>query len=48
MIKILLAIVILSAPVYAQDSGVEALAAAGCGPRDAEFNVKTNKKQLRF
>ena len=44
MIKIILAVLLFTAPMFAQDLGEQALAAAGCGPRDVEFKVKADKK----
>jgi len=43
MIKILLAVLLLAAPAFAQDEA--ALAAAGCGPSKIKFDVKTNSHQ---
>jgi hypothetical protein len=45
VIKIMLAVFLFAAPTFAQDAGSAALAAAGCGSREAEFNVKVDKKQ---
>lgn len=45
MIKLVLASLLLVSPVLAQDNGAAALAAAGCGPRATEFNVKKQGKQ---
>jgi len=44
MTKIILAVFLLALPAFAQDSGSAALAAAGCGAPNTEFNVKVNKK----
>ena len=44
MTKILLALLLLALPTFAQDSGAAALAAAGCGAPETEFNVKLDKK----
>jgi hypothetical protein len=44
MTKILLAVLLFAFPTLAQDSGAAALAAAGCGAAETEFNVKLDKK----
>jgi hypothetical protein len=43
MLRIVLFVFLFASPVLAQDSA--ALAAAGCGPNDVRFEVKTDKKQ---
>jgi hypothetical protein len=45
MIRAVLACLLFAFPVLAQDNGAAALAAAGCGATNVEFNVKTDKKQ---
>jgi|GEM_PF-618867 hypothetical protein len=42
--KTLLAILIFVSPIFAQDQAAAAHA-AGCGPNEVKFNVKTDKKQ---
>jgi hypothetical protein len=42
--KTLLALLLFVAPVFAQDQSAAALAGAGCGPNETEFNVKTDRK----
>jgi hypothetical protein len=42
--KILLAILIFASPIFAQDQAAAAHA-AGCGPNEIKFTVKTDKKQ---
>jgi hypothetical protein len=44
MTKIMLAILLFALPTIAQDSAAAALAAAGCGAPETEFNVKVDKK----
>jgi hypothetical protein len=44
MTKIMLAFFLFALPTFAQDSGAAALAAAGCGAPEIEFNVKVDKK----
>ena len=44
MTKIMLAFILFALPTFAQDSGAAALAAAGCGAPETEFNVKLDKK----
>jgi hypothetical protein len=44
MTKIILAFFLFALPTFAQDSGAAALAAAGCGAPETEFNVKLDKK----
>jgi hypothetical protein len=43
--KTLLAILLFAAPLFAQDQAAAARAAAGCGPNEVKFTVKTDKKQ---
>jgi len=43
--KILIVFLVVVSPVVAQDQRTTALAAAGCGPDEVEFSVKTDKKQ---
>ena len=49
MIRLLLGVALFASPVFsqnsAQNSGADALTAAGCGANDVHFNVKTDKKQ---
>jgi hypothetical protein len=45
MYKYLFVALVLAAPVYGQDQPVDPRAAAGCGPADIKFDVKTDKKQ---
>ena len=45
MLKVALLALFLASPVVAQDSAQAALGAAGCGPNDVHFDVKTDKKQ---
>jgi hypothetical protein len=45
MLKTLLITLLFVPPAFAQDSSVDALAAAGCGANDVQFDVKTNKNQ---
>ncbi|MFZ3215624.1 MAG: DUF2846 domain-containing protein [Candidatus Acidiferrales bacterium] len=45
MMKALLAVLLLAAPALGQDQAAAAMAAAGCGPHETEFSVKTSKKQ---
>jgi hypothetical protein len=44
MTKIMLATLLFALPTIAQDSGAAALAAAGCGAPETEFNVKVDTK----
>jgi hypothetical protein len=44
MTKIILAFFLFALPTIAQDSGAAALAVAGCGAPETEFNVKLDKK----
>ncbi|HZS48222.1 MAG TPA: hypothetical protein VFC63_24345 [Blastocatellia bacterium] len=43
--KFILALLLLSSSLYAQDQSAEARAAAGCGPDKILFDVKTDKHQ---
>ena len=43
--KTLFAIVLFVAPLFAQDQAAAARAAAGCGPNEVKFSVKTDKEQ---
>lgn len=43
--KTLFAIVLFVAPLFAQDQAAAARAAAGCGPNEVKFTVKTDKDQ---
>ena len=45
MYRYLFVAVVLAAPVFAQDQPIDARAAAGCGPANINFDVKTDKKQ---
>lgn len=45
MRKYLVLALLLAAPLYAQDQSVDLRAAAGCGPANIKFDVKTDKKQ---
>jgi hypothetical protein len=45
MIKITLAFLLFASPVFAQDQAAAARAAAGCGPQQIQYDVKTDKKQ---
>lgn len=45
MIKSMLAILLFASPLVAQDQAGTARAAAGCGPADVQFDVKTDKNQ---
>lgn len=45
MYRYLLAAFVLAAPAFAQNQPIDARAAAGCGPADTNFSVKTDKKQ---
>jgi len=44
MMKAVLAILFFASPVFAQDRAT-ALAAAGCGPNEVQFDVKTDKNR---
>jgi hypothetical protein len=43
--KCLLAVLLFLSPVFAQDQAAAARAAAGCGPSEVQFDVKTDKNQ---
>lgn len=43
--KTLLAVLLFALPLFAQDQATAARAAAGCGPTEVKFTVKTDKKQ---
>jgi hypothetical protein len=43
--KTLLAILLFASPLFAQDQAAAARTAAGCGPNEVKFTVKTDKKQ---
>jgi hypothetical protein len=43
--KLLFVFLLVASPVFAQDQTADARAAAGCGPANVEFSVKTNKSQ---
>ncbi len=45
MYRYLLLALVSAAPVFAQNQPIDARAAAGCGPADIKFDVKTDKKQ---
>ncbi|HEY2461678.1 MAG TPA: hypothetical protein VGI16_12765 [Candidatus Acidoferrum sp.] len=45
IIGLVLTSLLFVSSLLAQDKGAAALAAAGCGPRDAQFNVKNDGKQ---
>ena len=45
MMKPLLVILLLASPVFAQDPAATGAANGGCGPSEAQFEVKTNDKQ---
>ena len=45
MTKHLLVLLLFALPVFAQDQAAKARAAAGCGPNEVQFDVKTNKNQ---
>ncbi len=44
MMKTILVVLLFAAPVFAQDDAA-ARTAAGCGPNEVKFDVKTDKKQ---
>jgi hypothetical protein len=44
-IVLMLMLMLFAYPVLAQDSAASALEAAGCGPNEVHFEVKTDKKQ---
>lgn len=41
--KTLLAVLLFASPLFAQDQAAAARAAAGCGPNEVKFTVKTDK-----
>ncbi len=43
--KTLLSILLFVSPLFAQDQAAVARAAAGCGPNEVRFSVKTDKEQ---
>jgi hypothetical protein len=45
MLKATLIVLLLASPVFAQDEAETARMAAGCGPNEIKFNVKTDKKR---
>jgi hypothetical protein len=45
MLKAMLIALLLASPVFAQDEAETARVAAGCGPNEIKFNVKTEKKR---
>jgi hypothetical protein len=45
VLRIVLLTLLFSFPVLAQDSAANALEAAGCGPNNVHFDVKTDTKQ---
>jgi hypothetical protein len=45
IMKFLLAILLFASPLFAQDQAAAARTAAGCGPDEVKFTVKTDKKQ---
>lgn len=45
MLRTALVALLFASPAFAQDSAANALAAAGCGPNEVHFDVKTDKKQ---
>jgi hypothetical protein len=45
MMKTILMVLLSTLPVLAQDQAVTARAAAGCGPTEVKFEVKTDKRQ---
>jgi len=45
IMKTLLAILLFASPLFAQDQAAAARAAAGCGPNEVKFIVKTDKTQ---
>ncbi len=45
MLRTVLLMMLFAYPVLAQDSTASALEAAGCGPNNVHFEVKTDKKQ---
>lgn len=45
IMKAFLAILLFASPLFAQDQAAAARAAAGCGPNEVKFTVKTDKTQ---
>lgn len=45
MVKTLLAVLFFASTLFAQDQAAAARAAAGCGPNEIKFTVKTDKGQ---
>src|SRR5258707_13710093 len=45
LMKTILVVLLFASPVFAQDDAAAARAAAGCGPAEVHFEVKTDKKQ---
>jgi hypothetical protein len=45
MLRITWGVLLFASPALAQDSAANPLAAAGCGPNEIQFDVKTDKKQ---
>jgi Protein of unknown function (DUF2846) len=45
MFRIVLALLLLASPVWAQDDAAKARMAAGCGPNQINFDVTTDNKQ---
>jgi hypothetical protein len=45
IMKTLFAVLLFAAPLFAQDQAAAARAAAGCGPNEVKFTVKTDKNQ---
>jgi hypothetical protein len=45
MLRTALIALLFASPAFAQDSTVNPLAAAGCGPNEIHFDVKTDKNQ---
>lgn len=45
MTKAILVVLLFASPVFAQDHAAAASAGGGCGPSQAQFDVKTNDKQ---
>ena len=45
VMKAILIVLLFASPVLAQDDAAAARSAAGCGPAEVNFDVKTDKKQ---
>src|SRR5947209_12905276 len=45
IMKVIFAFVLFVSPLFAQDQAAAARAAAGCGPNEVKFTVKTDKTQ---